>query len=318
MRLSIIIPAYNEEANIVSTIRAVYNTIKRIKGIDYEVLVVNDGSSDNTLIMAQQALKEGKNGRVISHAFNKGLGEAIKTGFANFTGDYAMLLDADLSYGPEYIIVLFNEIMKHQGFDIITTSPYMRRGRTKNIPFFRLMLSKLGNRVIAYAMNCPLHTVTSMVRIYKKKVVDSISLDSKAPEIQVEILSKAISLGYKVKEIPALLKGRKAGKSKFMLRSGVSNHLSFSLYEKPMMLFGLMGLLTLIAGIGLGIYATVLAFNGQLGSGRALVTLIMLLVTSGIIMLFFGFLANQIVFIKKELYKIQRQNKNLDLSLKKK
>ena len=74
----------------------------------------------------------------------------------------------------------------------------------------------------------------------------------------------------------------------------------------------------MIAGIGLGIYATVLAFQGQLGTGRALVNLIMLLVTSGIIMFFFGFLANQIVFIKKELYKVQKQNRESMLEIRKK
>ena len=170
MKLSIIVPAYNEEENIVNTIEAVYNAVKKIRDIDYEVLIVNDGSSDNTLMMAQQTLKGEKNGRVISHSFNKGLGEAIKTGFANFTGDYVVVMDADLSYGPEYIVILLREIIKCRDVDIITTSPYMSGGRTRNIPFFRLMLSKLGNRVIAYAMNCPLHTVTSMVRIYKKRV----------------------------------------------------------------------------------------------------------------------------------------------------
>lgn len=318
MKLSVIIPAYNEEGNIVNTIESVYRTLKKIKNTDYEILIINDGSRDNTLKKAQQASKGKQNIKIISHPFNKGLGEAIKTGFANFTGDYTIILDADLSYGPEYILLLFEEALRRRDIDIVTTSPYMKGGSTKGIPFFRLMLSKIGNRVVAYAMNCPLHTVTSMVRIYKREVIDSISLDSKGPEIQVEILSKALALGYKVKEIPAVLKGRRLGSSKFVFRKGVSNHVLFSIYEKPMMLFGVVGLLTLVFGIILGIYATALAFRGELGSGRALVTLIMLLITSGIIMFFFGFLANQIVFIKKEMYKMQKQNKNIELKLDRK
>lgn len=317
VKLSVIVPAYNEEDNIVNTIELIYNTLKSIKDIDYEILVVNDGSSDKTLEKAIHTAKSKPEIKIVSHPFNKGLGSAIKTGFSNTTGDYIILMDADLSYGVEYIPKLFAEITQSKYIDIVTTSPYMPGGFTKNVPFFRLLLSRFGNRIIAYAMSCPLHTVTSMVRIYSRDVIDSVYLDSKGPELQIEILSKAMALGYKVKEIPSLLNGRKLGKSKFIFRRGVSNHLAFSIYEKPMILFGMIGLLTILAGTSLGVYATVLAFQGKLGTGRALVNLIILLITSGIIMFCFGFIANQLVFIKKELYKMQKQQKNMDLHLKK-
>jgi len=317
MDVSLIIPMYNEAANIERTLYQVSRVMNFLK-YSYEIIIVNDGSKDNTLELLKKAASRNKKIVLCNHLINRGLGNALKTGFNISKGNIIIPLDADLSYNARYISILINKLESNPDCDLVTLSPYMGGGRVLKVPFFRLLISKLGNRVIAYALSAKLHTVTCMVRAYRREVIDSLDLDSEGPEIQMEILAKVLNLGFKVEEIPAVLTARVGGKSKFKLKSGVSRHLLLSLYEKPMLLFGVIGLLTLLAGMSLGIYATVLAFQGKLGTGRALVNLIILLVTSGIIMFFFGFIANQILFVQKELYKIKKQQKNLSLQLKKK
>jgi len=314
MKISVIVPMYNEAESAANTVARIEDVLK---GQDYEILVVNDGSSDSTLKRANDAASKNQRIMVVSHRTNLGLGSAVRTGFSNAKGDYVITIDADLSYDAKYIPILIKELEQNPDVDIVVGSPYMPSGVTSNVPFFRLLLSKMGNRMIAYAMNTKIHTVTSILRIYRRDVVDSLDLDSKGPEIEVEILAKAATLGYKIKEIPAVLKGRDRGKSKFKLTSGIKRHLMFSLYEKPIMLFGLIGIITLLLGFASGSYIFYLSLINRLDPTRPLMYVTLLLILGGILMFFFGFISTQLVTLRKEVYKVQKENKLLDRKLRK-
>ncbi len=99
-----------------------------------------------------------------------------------------------------------------------------------------------------------LSTVTSVLRAYRREVLDSMELESNGTNINLEILSKAIATRYKIKEVPAVLEGRELGQSKLKFRSKTISHVLFSFYEKPMMLFGAIGLFLLLIGLISGIY----------------------------------------------------------------
>jgi hypothetical protein len=147
-------------------------------------------------------------------------------------------------------------------------------------------------------------------------VLDSLELESDGKEIHLEILSKAMALGYRVTEVPVILKGRKKGRSKFKFKKTAISHLIFSFFEKPMIVFGFLGLLTLGIGLLIGIYIAYLRFSGELTPGRPLITFAILLILGGIQILSFGFIAIQIVSLRREILRIQKENLELRKDLR--
>ena len=146
----------------------------------------------------------------------------------------------------------------------------MPGGGVQNVPFLRLWISKLGNKILRFAMPNRIYTSTGIFRAYRRKVLDSLELESDGKEIHLEVLSKAIALGFRVKEIPVVLTNRKKGRSKFKFRKTAISHLVFSVFEKPMMIFGFIGLLTLGIGFLIGIYVAYLRFSGDINSRKAI------------------------------------------------
>jgi glycosyltransferase involved in cell wall biosynthesis len=156
-----------------------------------------------------------------------------------------------------------------------------------------------------------IYTSTGIFRAYRRRVLNSFELESDGKEIHLEILSKALALGYRVKESPAILTSRKRGKSKFKFRKTATSHLVFSVFEKPMIIFGFIGLLTIAIGFFIGLYIVYLRFSGDLTPGRPLITFALLLILGGIQILSFGFVAIQIVSLRKEILRIQKGNLEL-------
>jgi len=217
MKYSVIIPCYNEEENINTTLDKVGAALKALSG-EWEILLINDGSSDSTKETAETYGQSHKNVKVISYSPNQGRGKALRTGFKHAQGQLVCSTDADLSYDATYIPKLFNTLEKNQHIDIVLASPYMKGGSTEGVPLKRLLLSRWGNKMLSFAMGGHIKTITCVFRAYRKEVLDSLNLESDGKDIHLEILSKALALGYKPLEYPAILKGRKKGKSKFKFK----------------------------------------------------------------------------------------------------
>jgi dolichol-phosphate mannosyltransferase len=314
MDLSIVIPMFNEAENVEATIARVEEALILFNGT-YEIVAVNDGSLDNTLeILKKKAIKD-ERVKIVSYSKNFGRGMALRTGFKESKGEIIVSIDADLSYDPRYIIDFVEALRKEQEIDFVIASPYMPGGDVQNVPFFRLCISKLGNRILRFAMPNRIYTSTGIFRAYQRKVLDSLELESDGKEIHLEILSKAIALGFRVKEIPVVLTNRKRGKSKFKFRKTTISHLAFSVFEKPMLIFGFIGILTLGIGFLIGLYVAYLRFLGTLTPGRPLITFAILLILGGIQILSFGFIAIQIVSLRREILRIQKENLELRKSL---
>jgi len=310
MDLSIIIPMFNEAENVETTLRRVEEGLASFQGT-YEIIAVNDGSLDNTLEILEKVAAQNGRVRIVSHSKNIGRGMALRTGFKESKGEIVVSIDADLSYDPRYILDFMRTLRTEQDVDFVLASPYMPGGGVQNVPFLRLWISRLGNKILRFAMPNRIYTSTGIFRAYRRRVLESLELESEGKEIHLEILSKALALGYRVKEIPAILTGRKRGKSKFKFRKTTISHLVFSAFEKPMMLFGFLGLLTLGMGLLMGIYVAYLRFLGTLTPGRPLITFAILLILGGIQILSFGFIALQIVSLRREILRIQRENLEL-------
>ena len=308
-----IIPMYNEEDNVLITLNEVKKVLKAYAS--YQIIAVDDGSSDKTLALLEDYALKNPELEVMNHPVNMGMGRALRTGFEKAEGDVIITLDADLSYEPKYILDLIQELHENHR-DIVIGSQYMDGGETEDIPFIRLFVSKMANKIVGYALDKNISTVTGILRAYRKDVIESIEIESNGTEINPEILSKAIAIGFEVKEIPVKLKGRKLGQSKVQFRSTTISHLLFTFYEKPMILFGVIGLILCIIGIIIAIYLFYEYLIGTLDPTRPLMFVMVLMIISGIQILIFGFVATQISLLKREIYIIQKENKLMRKKLK--
>jgi len=312
--LSIIAPMFNEEANVASTLSRIKETMKDFHG-SWEFVMVNDGSTDGTLAAATELASKEPNVRVVGYPRNAGRGRALRTGFAAARGHVVATVDFDLSYSPSHILRMYDHLKLYPDVDIVLASAYMPGGTVKNVQGMRLLASYFGNLILRYALGGKLHTITCVVRAYRRDVLDSLDLESDGKEIHLEILSKALALGYRVEEIPAQLTGRRKGRSKFRLKKTSLSHLLFSVVERPMMLFGAIGMLLILAGLVDGAYIIYKWRTATLDPNRPLMTLLVILILGGIQVLAFGFLAVEIGMLRRMLTRLAAKVRLLQKSV---
>lgn len=300
---------FNEEDNALRTLTEVNSVLEVYE--DYEIIAVDDGSKDQTFKLAKEFSSNNTHVKVVKQPVNMGMGKALRTGFEHATGNIIITIDADLSYNASHINLMASELINDNTVDIAVGSPYMDGGDVKNVPFIRLFISRVANKFVGYSMPENLSTVTSVLRAYRAEVLDSMELESNGTDINLEILSKAIATHYKIKEVPAILEGRELGQSKLKFRSKTISHVVFSFYEKPMMLFGVIGFVLLLIGIISGLYLFYQFVIGTLDPTRPLMLFMVLTILSGIQILIFGFVATQISLLKREIYIVQKENRLL-------
>jgi dolichol-phosphate mannosyltransferase len=312
--VSVIVPMYNEEQNVATTLDRLTRALDSIPR-NWEIIVVDDGSTDKTRKMVEDYSRFQRWVRLISYPQNRGRGKALRVGFAHARGAIICTTDADLSYDEQHVLQMIELLDKKPELDLVVGSPYAPGGKAQGVPFFRLFLSKWGNKILGFAMKGGVSTVTGVLRAYRRECIHSLELESDGKEIHLEILSKALAMGYRAGELPATLKARKRGKSKFRFKATAVSHLIFSFFERPILLFGAIGFLMVSLGALGGIYVIYLWRRGMLNPNRPLMTLMVLLIVAGIQVLLFGFLGTQLVNLRKEIYKVQRENKNLEKEL---
>ena len=306
LAFSVVVPMYNEEENARRTLSQLLDAGNLLK-IPFELVPVNDGSRDRTLSVLEEMAREDSRIRPVSYSRNRGRGRALREGFQAARGKIVCTIDADLSYGPEYVAAMVTLLTEHPDLDYVVGSPYMEGGGTEGVPAHRLWVSKLGNRVLSFAMGCGIRTVTGVLRAYRSEVLSSLDLESEGKELHPEIIAKAHAAGFVGMEMPAVLKTRTRGQSKFKLSTTAASHLVFSLHERPMLLFGLVGLLLMGVGVLIGGYLTYAWLKESLNPNRPLMTLFPLLFVGGLQIVLFGFLGSQLVHLRRELYRLRRK-----------
>jgi len=241
--VSLVVPAYNEAAILERNLKTLWRYLKSLEDeFRWEIVLINDGSTDETGALAEAFMRRTTNIRVVHHARNFGLGQALKTAFAHCQGDYIVTVDIDLSYSPDHIHKLLTQ-MRKSGAKVTVASPYMNGGKTSNVPWLRRKLSKWANRFLALTAKGNLSTLTGMVRAYDASFLQSLNLKSVGMEINPEIVYKAMILRAPVEEVPAHLdwhlqksdSGRRKSSMK-MLRHTMAVLLSGFLF-RPVMFF---------------------------------------------------------------------------------
>ena len=303
--LSVIIPMYNEEENVENTIAKVASVLNETDE-QWELIVVNDGSTDSTPAVAEKLTQKYANLKVCHHPRNLGPGRALRTGFMHAKGDAIITIDADLSYDPKNIPLLINEL-RRTGADIILASPYSEEGKVTRVPLSRLLISRIGNFLLGYALKTQIKTLTGIFRAYRRSVIECLDLKSDGKEIEPEIVAKALSMGFEIQEIPMELRGREVGVSKFKSRKAILAHLKFSMQERPMILFSLIGLSFFILGSVVGLYLLYELFSLKIDIMRPSLILGVLLMIIGVQTYVFGFIADQLSLLKSEILRNRRE-----------
>jgi len=304
--VSVIIPMYNEGSNVRSTVEAVCREL-RAGGGGFEVICVDDGSTDTTRAELEKLARKVAELRIAGYAVNCGRGRALREGFAAARGKFLVSIDADLSYHPRHILEIVSRLREQDAPDIVMASPYMPGGRTDGVNPLRLVVSRCANMLLRQAMGRRYFTMTGIVRGYRRQVFDCIDLMSDDKEIHLEIVAKAEAAGLRVVEIPAVLTSRKGGSSKLKLRLTLVSHLMFTFNERPILLFGALGLVLTACALAMGAYLFYLYLNAALNPTRPMVWLSVLLLLAGIQMASFAFISTQITLLKKELFRTQKE-----------
>ena len=203
--VSVVIPGYNEASIVKENLEILCRYLETIEDrYRWEVVVVDDGSTDGTGEIADNFAKARDNVRVLHHFTNFNVGQALKFGFNHCCGDYIVSMDMDLSYGPEHIGRLLDTIREKRA-KIVIASPYMKGGKVASVPRLRKTLSISANKFLSFTARGSLSTLTGMVRAYDRKFLQSLSLRSTDVSINAEIIYKAMLLRARILEIPGTL-----------------------------------------------------------------------------------------------------------------
>ena len=208
IKLSIIMPVYNEE----KTVKKVIDRIKKIKldNIAKEIIVVDDCSKDNTSNILKNI--KGKSIRIFHHRENMGKGAAIRTALKNCTGDIILIQDADLEYNPNEYKKLLKPILQKNA-DVVYGS---RLGAIRKNPENLIGMYKLhyiGNLLLTFFTNLLYNSRISDMetgyKVFRKNVIGDINLRSKRFDFEPEITAKILKKNFKIHEVPIIFTARK-------------------------------------------------------------------------------------------------------------
>ena len=249
--VTVLIPAFNEALKIEASLTAIHGYMVGLSDhYRFEIVVVDDGSTDETLSIAQRFASSNPEVRVHQQPANRRIGQALRDGFAISRGDVVVTFDSDLSYSVSHIGRML-DAMATEHVDIVVASPYMVGGQTTAIPWRREVMSKQINRILATTSQYDIRTVTGMVRAYRGPFIRALSLKSMGPEINTEILYKAQVLRARVAEVPAHLdwsdQAERMAKRKVSLSVSLTSRLLVfaSFLFRPIWFFLVPGLLLL-------------------------------------------------------------------------
>jgi dolichol-phosphate mannosyltransferase len=229
MKLSIVIPAYNEEESITETIDALEKVLNEIK-IEHETLIINDNSKDNTETVLKNLSEKYPSVKYVTNPGPNGFGYAIRYGLDRFSGDCVAIMMADLSDSP-YDLIKFYTTMMEKKVDCVFGSRWIRGGKVIDYPIVKKIINRLANRIIRMLMSIKYNDTTNAFKLYKREVIEGIKpILSPHFNLTIELPLKAIIRGYSYEVIPNSWTNRKYGVSKLKIKEMGSRYFFILMY----------------------------------------------------------------------------------------
>ena len=287
--LSLVVPIYNEYESIPRLIKAITDVMDGLS-LSYEIVCVDDGSVDGSANLLRELATQNENLSVLLLRRNYGQTAAMAAGFDYARGEVIITLDGDLQNDPADIPVLMDKL--NEGYDLVSG---WRKHRKDN-QVTRLLPSKIANWVIGRVTGVSLHDYGCSLKAYRAEVVRDMNLYG---ELHRFLPALASIEGARITEIPVNHHARQFGKSKYglgrtfrVIMDLLTVYFMKRFLTKPMYVFGLLGVLSTIAGFLLGSYLTFIKFAfGEAIGDRPLLILAIVLFLAGIQLFCFGLLA---------------------------
>ena len=293
MDLSIVVPVYNEEENIPSLYEQLTSVLEPLE-LDYEIICVDDGSRDRSFVLLSELAERDPRVKVIRFRRNFGQTAGFSAGFDYAQGDIVVTIDADLQNDPQGIPLLLDKMA--EGYDLVSGWRADRQD-----PFLsRRLPSMIANWLITETTGVQVHDRGCSLRAHRREVVKQMRLYG---ELHRFIPDMASWVGVTMAEVPVIHRPRRFGKSKYgitrtfrVLLDLITVRFLLSYSTRPIHVFGSLGIVAGLVGVGLGIYLTVLKlFTGVSIGNRPLLMLAVLLVLVGVQMVAMGLLGELIV-----------------------
>ena len=229
MKLSVVIPAYNEEGSIAETLTTLYATLVK-ENIDHEILVVNDSSKDNTLQILEELRQTIPTLVFYTNPGPNGFGYAIRYGLDRFSGDCVAIMMADLSDDPADL-VKFYTAMRTDNYDCVFGNRWVKGGKVYDYPQPKKFLNRMVNNLVSWSFGLRYNDLTNAFKLYKKETIQGLKpFMSPHFNLTLEMSLKAIVRKYSYTSIPNSWRNRKAGESKLKIREMGSRYFFIYLY----------------------------------------------------------------------------------------
>lgn len=290
--LSIIIPVYNEKESLKELLLTLKDSLKRIRK-SYEILFIDDGSNDGSFELLK--ILENKKDQVKIYSFRKNLGKsyAFMLGFQKARGKYIVTLDADLQDDPKNIKLLYDKLHQNE-YDMVTG---WRKNRKDNT--FKKLFSRIFNKVVSWLFNIKINDLNSGLKIYKNYVAKDLKLYGGMHRFIPLLVNE---MGYKIGEKEISHHARKYGESKYKITKVITDipdlitiYFLTKYTRRPLHFFGKIGALAFMLGFVILFYLTILRFQGERIGTRPLLFLGVLLLITGLQVIFTGLLADLLV-----------------------
>jgi dolichol-phosphate mannosyltransferase len=228
MKLSVVMPAQNEEGSVGATVEGVVAVLER-EGVDYEVVVVNDDSEDSTEAVVAAIGETNPRVRVHRSHYERGFGMAIRAGLDVYEGDAVAIVMADASDDPEDL-VRYHRLLE-EGYDCAFGSRFVRGAKVYDYPRVKYVVNRLANQFIRILFRHRYNDTTNAFKAYRREVIETIQpLLSKHFNLTVEMPLKAIVRGHSYAVIPTNWTNRTSGVAKLAMKEMGSRYLFIVLY----------------------------------------------------------------------------------------
>ncbi|MBY0435685.1 MAG: glycosyltransferase family 2 protein [Cyclobacteriaceae bacterium] len=228
MKLSIVIPAHNEEGSIKQTIIGLHAKLNEAN-IEHEILVVNDNSKDNTESILKSLKIEIPFLNYVNNLGPSGFGYAVRYGLERFTGDCVAIMMADMSDSPDDLIEFYHKL--NEGYDCVFGTRFSLGGKTYDYPKIKLIINRIANGIVQLAFGMRYNDTTNAFKLYRRETIQGIKpFLSPHFNLTLELPLKAIVRGYSYAVLPNSWVNRKSGESKLKIREMGSRYFFILLY----------------------------------------------------------------------------------------